>query len=105
MLQAFSDLTRARSIVLTSGTLSPMTSFSSELGVNFAIQLEASHVIPETQVSDRISQLFYMNMCVCTSGLCYTKYNACAACVCLYVHVCAMQLLFWGKIAHILVQV
>ena len=50
LLQAFSDLTRAHSIVLTSGTLSPMTSFSSELGVKFAIQLEASHVIPEAQV-------------------------------------------------------
>jgi Rad3-related DNA helicase len=52
LLQAFSDLTRAHSIVLTSGTLSPMTSFSSELGVKFAIQLEASHVIPEAQVKE-----------------------------------------------------
>jgi Fanconi anemia group J protein len=52
LFQAFSDLTRAHSIVLTSGTLSPMTSFSSELGVKFAIQLEASHVIPEAQVNE-----------------------------------------------------
>lgn len=39
------------SIVLTSGTLSPMGSFSSELGVKFSIQLEANHVINKSQVS------------------------------------------------------
>ena len=38
------------SIVLTSGTLSPMTSFQSELGVEFPIQLEANHVISRDQV-------------------------------------------------------
>ncbi|XP_069613312.1 Fanconi anemia group J protein isoform X2 [Ranitomeya imitator] len=48
---AFSELSgNARSIVLTSGTLSPMGSFSSELGVKFSIQLEASHVIQKSQV-------------------------------------------------------
>ncbi|KAM4699103.1 Fanconi anemia group J protein [Discoglossus pictus] len=48
---AFSDLSgNARSIVLTSGTLSPMGSFSSELGVKFSIQLEANHVIHKSQV-------------------------------------------------------
>ncbi|XP_041918787.1 Fanconi anemia group J protein isoform X2 [Alosa sapidissima] len=48
---AFSDLSGSvRSIVLTSGTLSPMDSFSSELGVSFPIQLEASHVIGRSQV-------------------------------------------------------
>ncbi|CAK8697218.1 unnamed protein product [Clavelina lepadiformis] len=47
---AFSDLSSARSIVLTSGTLSPMSSFSSELGLSFPIQLEASHVISDSQV-------------------------------------------------------
>ncbi|KAL0973123.1 hypothetical protein UPYG_G00199270 [Umbra pygmaea] len=48
---AFSDLSDSvRSIVLTSGTLSPMGSFSSELGVKFSIQLEASHVISKSQV-------------------------------------------------------
>ncbi|XP_042298181.1 Fanconi anemia group J protein [Sceloporus undulatus] len=48
---AFSDLSsNVRSIVLTSGTLSPMDSFSSELGVKFSIQLEASHVIQNSQV-------------------------------------------------------
>ncbi|CAF94395.1 unnamed protein product, partial [Tetraodon nigroviridis] len=48
---AFSDLGDAvRSIVLTSGTLSPMASFSSELGVKFSIQLEANHVINKSQV-------------------------------------------------------
>ncbi|XP_067864601.1 Fanconi anemia group J protein isoform X2 [Heptranchias perlo] len=47
---AFSDLTSVRTIVLTSGTLSPMESFSSELGVKFSIQLEANHVIDSSQV-------------------------------------------------------
>ncbi|TSN39293.1 Fanconi anemia group J protein [Bagarius yarrelli] len=48
---AFSDLSTAvHSIVLTSGTLSPMGSFSSELGLKFSIQLEASHVINKSQV-------------------------------------------------------
>ncbi|XP_028662891.2 Fanconi anemia group J protein isoform X1 [Erpetoichthys calabaricus] len=48
---AFSDLGESvRTIVLSSGTLSPMASFSSELGVKFSIQLEASHVIKSSQV-------------------------------------------------------
>ncbi|XP_059930158.1 Fanconi anemia group J protein isoform X1 [Gadus macrocephalus] len=48
---SFLDLGQSvRTIVLTSGTLSPMASFSSELGVKFAIQLEASHVIGKSQV-------------------------------------------------------
>ncbi|KAJ7427201.1 hypothetical protein BTVI_01785 [Pitangus sulphuratus] len=47
---AFSDLSEVRTIVLTSGTLSPMDSFSSELGVKFSIQLEANHVIHNSQV-------------------------------------------------------
>ncbi|KAM9320096.1 Fanconi anemia group J protein [Gastrophryne carolinensis] len=48
---AFSDLSsNVRTIVLTSGTLSPMGSFSSELGVKFSIQLEANHVIDKSQV-------------------------------------------------------
>ncbi len=51
LIQAFTEMARARSIVLTSGTLSPMSSFSSELGVAFPIQLEANHVIPESQVT------------------------------------------------------
>ncbi|CAM8972259.1 unnamed protein product [Rhodiola kirilowii] len=39
------------SVILTSGTLSPMNSFSSELGVNFGTTLEAPHVIDvEAQV-------------------------------------------------------
>ncbi|XP_068934202.1 Fanconi anemia group J protein isoform X2 [Petaurus breviceps papuanus] len=48
---AFSDISsNVRTIVLSSGTLSPMKSFSSELGVTFAIQLEANHVIQNSQV-------------------------------------------------------
>ncbi|XP_021950240.1 Fanconi anemia group J protein homolog [Folsomia candida] len=38
------------SIVLTSGTLSPMHSFESELGTPFPFKLEASHVIDKNQV-------------------------------------------------------
>ncbi|XP_026635916.1 Fanconi anemia group J protein [Microtus ochrogaster] len=48
---AFSDINnKVRTIVLTSGTLSPLKSFSSELGVTFNIQLEANHVISNSQV-------------------------------------------------------
>ncbi|KAK3810651.1 MAG: helicase C-terminal domain-containing protein [Linnemannia gamsii] len=39
-----------RSVILTSGTLSPMDSFSSELQTRFAVQLEAGHVVNESQV-------------------------------------------------------
>ncbi|XP_026943088.1 Fanconi anemia group J protein isoform X5 [Sagmatias obliquidens] len=48
---AFSDINgKVWTIVLTSGTLSPMKSFSSELGVTFTVQLEANHVINNSQV-------------------------------------------------------
>ncbi|KAM9812030.1 Fanconi anemia group J protein isoform 6-T6 [Syngnathus typhle] len=47
----FSDLSgTVHSIVLTSGTLAPMASFSLELGVKFSVQLEANHVINKSQV-------------------------------------------------------
>lgn len=39
----------ARCIILTSGTLSPMNSFQSELGSQFPITLEANHVIKPDQ--------------------------------------------------------
>ncbi|KAG9492732.1 hypothetical protein GDO78_000954, partial [Eleutherodactylus coqui] len=52
---AFSELSgNARCIVLTSGTLSPMGSFSSELGVKFSIQLEANHVIQKSQMLEKL---------------------------------------------------
>lgn len=41
--------TAARCIILTSGTLSPMQSFQSELGTQFPIALEANHVIKQQQ--------------------------------------------------------
>ncbi|XP_064648720.1 Fanconi anemia group J protein homolog isoform X2 [Lineus longissimus] len=47
---AFSDLESVRCLVLTSGTLSPLKSFESELGMPFPIQLEANHVIKPNQV-------------------------------------------------------
>jgi Fanconi anemia group J protein len=42
---AFAPLSRARCTLLTSGTLAPLESFACELGVRFAVTLEASHVI------------------------------------------------------------
>ena len=51
MLQCFASLGKdVRSVILTSGTLSPMDSFQSELGTPFPIQLEANHVIGKSQV-------------------------------------------------------
>lgn len=49
---AFAELRRqARCVILASGTLSPMDSFSTELGVDFPIRIETSHVIqPELQL-------------------------------------------------------
>ena len=45
----FDELLDCRSIVLTSGTLSPMLTFASELEVKFPISLEANHVIDKSQ--------------------------------------------------------
>jgi fanconi anemia group J protein len=42
--------TEARAVIVASGTLSPMVSFASELGIPFALQLEAKHVIDKKQV-------------------------------------------------------
>lgn len=41
---------QAKTIILTSGTLSPMDSFASELQTSFPIRLEASHVIEKDQL-------------------------------------------------------
>lgn len=47
----FRDMEKlTRSIILTSGTLSPLSSFSSELGVKFTHLLEAPHVIEDDQI-------------------------------------------------------
>ena len=48
-----SPLLAARTVILTSGTLSPLTSFASELGVAFSHTLEAEHVIDSKQVNDK----------------------------------------------------
>jgi Fanconi anemia group J protein len=40
----------ARSVLLTSGTLSPLDSFAGELGTAFPVHVEASHVIKANQV-------------------------------------------------------
>lgn len=47
---AFEYLKKCHSIILCSGTLSPLDTFQSELGVKFEHQLEANHVIAEEQV-------------------------------------------------------
>ena len=47
---SFSDLKSCHSIILASGTLSPLDSFESELGVKFKNKVEADHVICDTQV-------------------------------------------------------
>ncbi|KAH0789274.1 Fanconi anemia group J protein [Histomonas meleagridis] len=41
----------AHSVILASGTLSPLNSFSSELGVDFEIKLSAQHIIDQSQVA------------------------------------------------------
>lgn len=47
----FSELeAMTQTVILTSGTLSPMNSFSSELQVEFPVKLEANHVIDQNQV-------------------------------------------------------
>ena len=40
----------ARTVIVTSGTLSPLDSFASELGTNFPVRMEAGHVIKSNQV-------------------------------------------------------
>ena len=40
----------ARSIILTSGTLSPLLTFESELDTKFGNKLQANHVINDSQV-------------------------------------------------------
>ncbi|XP_029637860.1 Fanconi anemia group J protein homolog [Octopus sinensis] len=46
----FSDFSGTRSVIITSGTLSPMVSFQSELEFPFSVRMEARHVIPPSQV-------------------------------------------------------
>ncbi|KAI9271154.1 helicase C-terminal domain-containing protein [Helicostylum pulchrum] len=47
----FKDMSETtRSVVLTSGTLSPLNTFQSELETSFEGRLEANHVIPKSQV-------------------------------------------------------
>lgn len=41
---------QVRSILLTSGTLSPLNSFAHELSIPFPVQLENPHVIDQSQV-------------------------------------------------------
>ena len=48
-MRALKDM-RIRSILLTSGTLSPMGSFAQELGIEFPVRLENPHVIDQSQV-------------------------------------------------------
>lgn len=45
-----------KNIILTSGTLSPLSSWESELKINFKYQLCNKHVIPPSQVMLNIVQ-------------------------------------------------
>lgn len=52
---SFTDLKKmARSVILTSGTLSPMASFSSELDCQFDVILETDHVVDPRQVVSHV---------------------------------------------------
>lgn len=49
--QAYLDAFKScRSVILASGTLCPMDTFKSELGVDFQQQMEGSQVIPEDRI-------------------------------------------------------
>lgn len=48
-MASFADM-QVRSILLTSGTLSPLGSFAEELGIRFRVRLENPHVIDKSQV-------------------------------------------------------
>ena len=39
-----------RSVILTSGTLSPLKPFISEIGIEIGVQLENPHIVTEKQV-------------------------------------------------------
>lgn len=55
-MQALSRMS-VRSFLLTSGTMSPLSSFAAELRLQFPIQLENPHVIDPSQVSMNLSSL------------------------------------------------
>mmetsp|Transcript_5972 Transcript_5972/g.14358 ORF Transcript_5972/g.14358 Transcript_5972/m.14358 type:complete len:330 (+) Transcript_5972:2280-3269(+) len=66
---AFQDLSdQSHSIMLASGTLSPMNTFGSELGCVFPKKLEARHVIQKDQVCFLFSFPFFLVVNVCLSG-------------------------------------
>ena len=46
----FDELLSCRSIILTSGTLSPLVTFAGELETTFEVKLEANHVVDKSQV-------------------------------------------------------
>ena len=46
----FSYFEECHSVILCSGTLSPLNTFETELGVEFKYKVEAEHVIRENQV-------------------------------------------------------
>ena len=44
------DIPGPRSLLITSGTMTPLEHFAAELGVPFAVQLQSSHVISQSQL-------------------------------------------------------
>eukprot|EP00210_Caulerpa_lentillifera_P000026 g25.t1 len=49
-MRSFVESCQIQSVILTSGTLSPMNSFASELKLTFPIQLENEHIVTKEQV-------------------------------------------------------
>jgi regulator of telomere elongation helicase 1 len=49
----------ARNIILTSGTLSPLDSFSIELGIPFDVKLQNDHVISKSFIISKIPKKIY----------------------------------------------
>ncbi|XP_011502066.1 PREDICTED: regulator of telomere elongation helicase 1 homolog [Ceratosolen solmsi marchali] len=56
-----------RSIILTSGTLSPLKPFISEIGIDISVQLESSHIITEKQIYVGIVSTGYNGYCLNSS--------------------------------------
>lgn len=56
-------MSKARSVILASGTLCPVDTLVSELGLEFKLQMEGKQIIPKEQifarVISRVSTMFF----------------------------------------------
>lgn len=55
-MRQFVSAMHVHSVILTSGTLSPMRSFAAELQLEFPIRLENAHIVDPSQVSQQSFQ-------------------------------------------------